>query len=198
MYPFVMMMITYRRSNGCSIFWFSLIFTLMVMSSYTVITLGRDYRYCNSVAGDQRDNLCNDKRWCCAPEVNINEAHGCPFAGGVTCADVPEIASVNDLSPDTDFLWLFWPNVIYLFADIAIVLFFLGVFCVAPFPSGKKQRRIISPSAPPLDSEEQEDEERFVKKPPLATVIPQQEGTSSSISHRIHQATAALKYTKPE
>lgn len=168
------------------------------MSSYTVITLGRDYRYCNSVAGDQRDNLCNDKRWCCAPEVNINEAHGCPFAGGVTCADVPEIASVNDLSPDTDFLWLFWPNVIYLFADIAIVLFFLGVFCVAPFPSGKKQRRIISPSAPPLDSEEQEDEERFVKKPPLATVIPQQEGTSSSISHRIHQATAALKYTKPE
>lgn len=172
------------------------------MSSYTVITLGRDYRYCNSVAGDQRDNLCNDKRWCCAPEVNINEAHGCPFAGGVTCADVPAIASVNDLSPDTDFLWLFWPNVIYLFADMLIVLFFLGIFCVAPFPSRTERKNIRSgpkASAPPLDSDErEEDEENFVKKPPPATVIPQQEGASSSISHRIHQATAALKYTKPE
>ena len=150
----------------------------MVMSSYTVLALGRDYRWCNNVAGDQRDNLCNDKRWCCAPEINGNMANACPFSGGVTCPDFPQITSVNDLQPDTDFLWLFWPNVIYLFADIAIVMFFLGIFCVAPFP---KQKAHIIPkaSAPPLEKDEEKDEEKI------------------GVTRRIIQS-AALKYTKPE
>lgn len=179
MYPFVMMMITFRRSHGWSIFWFSLIFILVVTSSYIVITLGKDYRYCNSAAGDQRDNLCNDKRWCCVPEVNNNLANACPIVGGVTCPDVPGVASVNDLHPDTDFLWVFWPNFVYLLADICIVMFFLGIFCVAPFP----QKKGPKPSAPPLYDEA---EEQFVKKPPQAP-------ETSSLSQRMQ-----LKYTKPE
>lgn len=205
MYPFVMMMITFRASYRCSIFWVALIFTLMVMSSYVIITLGRDYRFCNSPMPDQRDNLCNDKRWCCAPEVNAHEASGCPFAGGVGCEAspatpttpfIPAINSLNDLRTDTDFLWLFWPNFVYLLADICIVSFFLGIFCVAPFPQ-KRSDQGPRASAPPLDEERDDDEENFVKKPPPPS-IPQQEASSSSISHRIIQATAALKYTKPE
>lgn len=184
MYPFVMMMITFRRSHGCSVFWFSLIFILTVMSSYTVLALGRDYRMCNSVSGDQRDNLCNDKRWCCAPEINANMANACPFSGGVTCPDFPDINSAADLQIDTDFLWLFWPNVIYLLADIAIVLFFLGIFCVAPFPKKKSPNTPLrgagtTPSAPPLSKEEEDDEEKM------------------SVTRKIIQ-TSALKYTKPE
>jgi hypothetical protein len=140
MYPIVMMMITFRRSHGCSVFWFSLIFILLVMSSYTVLTLARDYKSCNNPSGDQRDNLCNDKRWCCAPEVNSNTANACPFSGGVVCPDIPEISSVNDLRPDLDFLWLFWTNFVYWVADTFIVLFFLGMFCVAPFPAAPHSR----------------------------------------------------------
>lgn len=184
MYPMVLLMITFRRSHGCSIFWFSLIFILTVMSSYTVIALARDYKLCNNPSGDQRDNLCNSKLWCCAPEVNANAANACPFGGGVTCPDFPQITSVANLSPDTDFLWLFWPNFVYLLADIAIVLFFLGIFCVAPFPNKNSKQRGPIPSAPPKD-----DEEEFEKQPPPPPS--QSEGLSKRIP-------SVLKYTKPE
>jgi hypothetical protein len=200
MYPMVMMMITYRASHGCSVFWMILISLLCVMSFYSVITLGRDYASCNNPSGDQRDNLCNDKLWCCVPEVNKNAANACPFVSVTGCADFPNITSVRNLNPDIDFLWLFWTNFVYLIADALIVAFFVGMFCVAPFSQKRKQSVPPQPSAPPLDEDEREkfdlknskrEKQSYVPDPNQPQVAP----AASLISRNV---LATLKYTKPE
>jgi len=190
MYPMVMMMITYRASHGCSVFWMIIISLLCVMSCYIVLALGRDYASCNNPSGDQRDNLCNDLRWCCAPEVNQNAANACPFMSLTGCADFPAITSVQSLNPNVDFLWLFWTNFVYLIADILIVAFFVGMFCVAPFPQRKK------PSAPQLD---QDEEAKFdVKNQRPFKADSNQEESAPAASQISRRVLSTLKYTKPE
>lgn len=186
MFPWVMMMITFRRSHGCSVFWFALIFMLVVGDAYSFIVLTGSFIRCNQV--DQRDNLCNDKRWCCAPDVNGHASNACPVTPGATCADYPGITSHADLSPGGWFVALWTVNLLYFLADIAVVAFFLGIFCISPFPEKRSAapRRGAAPSAPPLDKD---DDESGTLVPPA----PKNE--TQSMSHRIQ---SSLKYTKPE
>jgi hypothetical protein len=158
MVPFALMMITYRRSYGCSIFWFSLIFMLGVCDFYVFIVLGKDYQTCNNY--DARGNICNDKAWCCAPQVNALGSNACPISPGGTCASHP-IASLSELSPDIDFVWLFATNVAYLAADILVIVFFLVVSFCAPSSFRQQQSNVSEydevpfeaqkPTAPPLE-----------------------------------------------
>jgi len=129
MVPFALMMITYRRSYGCSIFWFSLIFTLGFCDCYVFIVLGKDYQTCNNY--DARGNICNDKAWCCAPQVNSIGSNACPISAGGTCVSRP-ITTLEELSPDADFVWLFATNVAYFGADILVIVFFLVTSFCAP------------------------------------------------------------------
>lgn len=129
MVPFALMMITYRRSYGCSIFWFSLIFTLGFCDCYVFIVLGKDYQTCNNY--DARGNICNDKAWCCAPQVNSVGSNACPISAGGTCVSRP-ITALEELSPDADFVWLFATNVAYFGADILVIVFFLVTSFCAP------------------------------------------------------------------
>lgn len=171
MVPFALMMITYRRSYGCSVFWFSLIFTLGFCDSYVLIVLGNDYQTCNNY--DARGNICNDKAWCCAPQVNSVGSNACPISAGGTCASRP-ITGLEQLSADPDFVWLFATNVAYFVADTLVIVFFIVVsFCYpSSFRSANKEdeeesnlrRKTPSPSAPPPESS---DEDKILTKSSL-------------------------------
>lgn len=184
MFPLILMMITFRRSHGCSVFWFSLIFMLVVGDAYSFIVLTGSFIRCNQV--DQRDNLCNDARWCCAPDVNGEAANACPITPGATCADHPTILSHNDLSPYGWFVGLWVVNTLYFLADILVVAFFLGMFCIAPFPE-RIPRGGPKASAPPLEGNDDEERGGPAKQDPKRE--------TSSVTHRIQ---STLKYTKPE
>lgn len=179
MFPWVMMAITFRRSHGCSVFWFAFMFVLLVGDAFSFIVLTGSYIQCNR--NDARNNLCNDARWCCAPDVNAQASNGCPVTPGVQCADWPQIVSSANLSPSGWFVALYIVNLLYFVVDLLIVIFFLGMFCAAPFPDRKYGPK---PSAPTLDEEQEDIEERSsaTKK------------ETSGLSHRMIQS----KYTKPE
>jgi hypothetical protein len=185
MFPFVMMMITFRRSHGCSVFWFALIFALVVGDAYAFIVLSGSFIRCNQV--DQRDNLCNDARWCCAPDVNAQASNACPVTPGSMCADHPGITSNADLSPSGWFMALYVVHLVYFLADVLVVCFFLGMFCIAPFPEKRNRGgTAVKPSAPSLDDEE---------RGGGVVVTPSAPQQQPGMSHRIQ---ATLKYTKPE
>jgi len=151
MVPFALMMITFRRSYGCSIFWFSLIFTLGVCDCYVFIVLGTDFQTCNNY--DARGNICNDKAWCCAPQVNSVGSNACPITPGATCATRP-ITSLSELSPDIDFVWLFATNVAYLVADVLVIVFFLVIsFCAPSSFRSTNQKEDYDYEQPPGESQ---------------------------------------------
>jgi hypothetical protein len=136
----------YRNHYGCFLGWFILFFIIVILDACTVIVLGASYNRCNT----ERDNLCNDLRWCFVPSIHAIATNGCPYTGPDFIHDAPTVLTVNDLYPNPDFLWLFYVNLFYLLLDVLFVFFFAGVFCVMPFPV--KPRRSATnqpkPSAP--------------------------------------------------
>jgi hypothetical protein len=149
-YPIVNATIMFRGSRGCSIFWYIWIVLLVLIDVLVIVGLGSQYGSCN--ANGARDNLCNDARWCCAPEIYSAASNGCFNTGPCT----PPIASISALAPNPDFLWLFWVNFTFLFLDIAIMLFFGLAFAFCPVYSTLEAKE---------QEEEKEEEEGETAKP---------------------------------
>lgn len=124
MVPFVCFMILYRKWYGCNILWFVLICTIVVIDGVVIMALGHSYSGCNQPG--QLDNICNDNLYCCLPSINGDPSNGCPFSG--VCPSKPTTA----LSPNSDFLWLFYTNLVYMLADAAILIFFAVMFAIFP------------------------------------------------------------------
>jgi len=129
MYPVANAAVLFRGSRGCSIFWYIFVIALTMIHVVVIVGLGDQYGKCNQPG--QKDNLCNDPLYCCAPEIYGASSNGCP--NSVACAGLTTpVTSVSQLGVSIDFLWLFWVNFAYLFIDILIMFFFGAVFGCCP------------------------------------------------------------------
>lgn len=124
-YPLVNAAILFRSNRGCSIFWFTLLAALVLVDVVVMVGLGTQYGNCN--LSGQPNNMCNDPRWCCALEIYSAPSNGCRN----TFACTPPVP-LSALTPNVDFLWLFWVNFSLLIVDMLILLFFALVFAFCP------------------------------------------------------------------
>jgi hypothetical protein len=123
-YPAINALVLFRGSKGCSVFWFGLLVALTFLQLVVVVGLAEQYGKCNQ--GGQHGNLCNDPRWCCSPAIFTVTSNGC--FNTVPCPDYPS----PKLVPNTDFLWIFWSNFFFFFADLLLMLYFGLVFFCCP------------------------------------------------------------------
>lgn len=129
MHPILSQMILYRRSRGCSIFWFILIFAIALIDFFVVLGLARLYSDCNR--SGQLDNPCNSLVWCCAKEIWTVSSNLC-MNNGPCAAGFP--TTVAELGANVDFVWYFAVSVAFLAFDLFYVGFFGGAFYVSPIP----------------------------------------------------------------
>lgn len=129
MSPFLSQMVLYRRSRGCSIFFFVFIFAIALIDFFVVMGLARFYSACNG--NGQVDNPCNSLVWCCAQEIWSISTNGCHNTG--PCGpDYPTTQS--ELGANVNFVWYFAVSVVFLAFDLFYVGFFGGAFYVSPIP----------------------------------------------------------------
>jgi len=138
MYPAVNQMILYRRSRGCSIFWYAVIFSLVLINFFVVLGLARFYSSCNGQG--QIDNPCTSKVYCCAQEIWSVSTNNCINTQACT-AGFP--ATQADLRPNVDFIWYFSVSVAFLAFDLFFVGFFGGVFHISPIPRAITKRQAM-------------------------------------------------------
>jgi len=111
----VLSMVLYRRSLGCLIGWLVVLVLLVIVDVLVLIALGTDYGGCNGQ--NEFGNLCNAPLWCCVPEIYGNPANMCLNSVGCT----PAVA-LEDLRPNTDFLWLFWVTFVFVVFDVVLLM----------------------------------------------------------------------------
>ena len=133
---FISFMVIFRFSYGCHMLWFILYFLAFALLVVVVALLGSDYASCNTT----KDNLCNDKRWCCV--YFSDPANQCP--NPTPCVGV----TASDLVPSTEFLWMFWT----LVAVGALNFFFLLVLIIYWFSPAPRVVEI------PKEKEEEDEE----------------------------------------
>lgn len=102
--------------SGCIVFWLVCLVLLILFDLMGFTLLAGYYNKCNGIGSV--DNPCNDKRWCCVPDVFMDPGNLCHNT--VSCTP---LVFLPDLRPDTDFLWLFWTSFVFILADV----FFLVV-----------------------------------------------------------------------
>ena len=121
-------MIIYRHDYGCNILWFGLIILFFGLLLFIIAAYSIQYSNCNHPTDP--DNICNDLKWCC---VNFNNpANKCP--NSIPC--IPPITQ-SDLTPNLDFLNLFWYNVtiagLYLLFILIIIFYWFNENPEIPF-----------------------------------------------------------------
>jgi len=110
--PFIMMAVYFRDSYGCSIFWYIMFAICVFFCFLCMAALGQQYGSSNRQKSF--GNLANDLQYCCA-----FPGDGCPNT--FPCTDPPK--QPNELSPNGDFLGLFWTNFIFFIFDLIFIGF---------------------------------------------------------------------------
>lgn len=139
--PFaVMNMILYRRTYGCSVFWIIFLSVIVLLDIFSFVVLAAQYGSCNH--DNQPNNLCNSLLYCCVPQIFMNSNNMCPNAAPCPATvDLPNPPStLADLSPNSDFLWLFWTQFIFILFDLVWIMLIVGLW-VARTDSWSKQMR---------------------------------------------------------
>jgi hypothetical protein len=108
-------MILYRKNFGCNIFWVILIALAILTSIMGLLAMSRDYANCNQQG--EFGNLCNDYNWCNVNEIRINPDNKCPDPSPSASP-----ALLSSLSPNTDFLGLFWTHFVLLLMEISFLI----------------------------------------------------------------------------
>lgn len=112
---FFLSMVLFRISFGCNVFWFIMVGICILLVFLGLIGLAPSYVECNGQ--NQYGNLCNSGDWCCVEEIRLNPVNSCPNV--LPCVP-PKAAS--DLSPNPDFLGLFWTNFVLMLMQFAAVI----------------------------------------------------------------------------
>lgn len=112
---FFLSMVLFRTSFGCNVFWFILVGICILLVFLGLIGLAPSYVECNGQ--NQYGNLCNSGDWCCVEEIRLNPVNSCPNV--LPCVP-PKAAS--DLSPNPDFLGLFWTNFVLMLMQFVVVI----------------------------------------------------------------------------
>ena len=90
----------------------------VILQLFTVVIFSGAYVECNN--DHQAGNPCNDKRWCCAPEVHAVPGNKCP--NYTPCPGGP--FNRQELHPDPDFVWIYWFNIWFLVVHILLGLWY--------------------------------------------------------------------------
>lgn len=112
----IFMFVLWRKDRGCTIFWTILMILFLIISVFVVAMLGSLSGNCNGQ--NQAGNICNDLRWCCAPEIYTNPANLCQPTGA--CPATP--VTLHDLSSNVDFRWLFAVSIIFMLLNIVLLI----------------------------------------------------------------------------
>jgi hypothetical protein len=109
-------LLLYRKtSRWCNILWLVPITIFVVMDLGAVFMLGGYLGACNGQSTGNFNNPCNSYNWCCdvriysRPENHCRPTAPCPPGQAQT---------LEQMKPNSDFLWLFAINVISLAFDI--------------------------------------------------------------------------------
>ena len=108
---FIMTLVAYRKNYGCNVVWFALYLIGFLMTLLGLGATAGSYANCNGAG--QMGNICNDLRYCCAlldPK--------CPNV--IACTD--PVVPADQLTPNADFLGLFWTNVVLFAMQLCFVL----------------------------------------------------------------------------
>jgi hypothetical protein len=112
---FILIMFLCRRHFGWFVLWFLLFVVCFLFSFLGFIGLSNDYVHCNGQ--NQAGNMCNSADWCCVEEIRINPLNLCP--NGLPCSPP---RSTSDLSPDQDFLGLYWTNFVAMIFQLVFLI----------------------------------------------------------------------------
>lgn len=112
---FFLSMVLFRTSFGCNVFWFIMVGICILLVFLGLLGLAPSYVECNGQ--NQYGNLCNSNEWCCVEEIRLNPINSCPNV--LPCVP-PKAAS--DLTPNPDFLGLFWTNFVLMLMQFAVVI----------------------------------------------------------------------------
>jgi hypothetical protein len=145
-------MVGYRKSFVP----FGAFITTMIIWFFTYTVLSDQYAHCNGQG--QFGNICNAKNLCCVHEILINPANHCPTM--IDCA-IPVL--LEDVTPDAQFLWLYWLHFGILIAGILWVVASFAFF----FSVEKKDKE---PQEEPQEEPEPLAPEEFKKLPPPTSV----------------------------
>ena len=105
----------------CSSFWVFFLLCWVVLDVFVLASYGSFFRGCN-VPGNA-NNPCNDLRYCHVPEVYSNPDSGCTYA----TPWMPPV-SLEQLTRDSDFLWLFATSVVFVVFDTVFLMVPLGMW----------------------------------------------------------------------
>lgn len=126
-----LMAILFRKKRGCSIFWFTLVAAIWLISVVVVFGLGQLYSEANR--NGQRDNIFTDPLYCCAPEIFTEPANHCPNTGACTCPPppmpCPPLPTTRaDLHAWQDASARFWVDFVYMLYHTGLLIFFAIAF----------------------------------------------------------------------
>lgn len=105
---------------GATVFWVMLLASLVLFDLISLVLNSSYLSNCNSSEPGNQGNPCNAPNWCCAPEVFTNSANGCRNAS--PCIPGYAVTSVSQLGKNSDFLWRFSLNVIFVACGIVLVV----------------------------------------------------------------------------
>lgn len=187
----VMLMVIFRKQRGCISFWFAVLLAFFILDIFVLAGWGMFYSNCNKQG--EVDNPCNDPLWCCYQPIYSVSGNAC--TNTVPCTPV-----VTTLSPNVDFLWMFYTNLgfVVLEAIVTFTVIYMWVYQTT------KRTRHQQTDFKKLDEEKQEEEEEE-EEVGEKVVLPQKNSESSiksTIQRRLQQSIVIqhqpTKMTKPE
>jgi hypothetical protein len=123
---FLMAQIAYRNDRACNILWFILFLLAFALCILALAGMGSEYASCNGQ--NQYANMCNDLLWCCVNEIHTNPANMCPNT--LDCPAGPVL--LDQLSPNGDFLAVFWMHFALVILLIVYLSVMIGFWCYNP------------------------------------------------------------------
>jgi len=150
--PFLMGMIYTRATRAAAITFFALILVLVIFTLLSVAGTGSAYGSCNVAFG----NLCNSLDFCC---VNVG-VPGCN--NPLPCPGILP----SDLTPNIEFLGLFWMNFVLFLMQLAFVITTIFLYV--------QDEETPPPPPPPAAEEEPEQKEEqipLIPPPPITMSV---------------------------
>jgi hypothetical protein len=144
MYPSVSFALLFRRSRGCSVFWFVITLLMAGVDLFVFMGLSQLYGSCNQV----RYNPCNDLNWCCVPEIFMSSVNGC--LNSVTCSGPGVYPTTRaQLGINADFLWMYFVTLGFVLFD----LFFVFALAAKSFVWATNRKVVRVPPPPAKDDD---------------------------------------------
>ncbi len=113
-----------RKYGVCTVFWSLALAVLIVMDVSALCIFGSYLASCNGP--HSKSNPGNDARWCAVSVVWNDPSNGCPNTGPWTGSNAA--LTLQDLSVNTDFLWLFGSTLLFTAMELVFLILPLALW----------------------------------------------------------------------